>query len=505
MINFLPNDPLATDQMPLRQQQARPNRPNDRAGFTFFDEVPEQQYDVGTDEFLFWQCREAALAAVENWENLNGNLSEWARTGKKLELSQNFDDPDFTGPRKLNAFYDGSGLRFFIFERADGSKIFSGISTDTVAHETGHALLDTLRPEFFSSNFPEVGAFHESFADCNALLTVLADKPTRQAVLQQSADLGQTNFVESLSEYLSDAIQRQFGNVSASKPRHALNQFQWKLPSALPAGSFQDPPELLSREGHSFSRVFTGCFYDTLRNIFTASDGGDEAALAAAVRTTGLLLLAAVKAAPHTPRFFSAVGRAMLLADQDQNNAANQDAIRSAFEGHNVLLGTSPIAPTAVLDGPAPSVLKESAKLAVATVRDIRERLRAPAGAKLSIAPHSMFGSKIAKAVYHREIRLGALDKRLKGIVALATETVLVGASGDRAAVVGAMPESNQSEDEVIAFVETLLSHDKIDLGGKRKKPAVTSEELPYGVTHVIRTKASKKILTRVRYFCRCH
>jgi hypothetical protein len=350
-----------------------------------------------------------------------------------------------------------------------------------------------------------VGAFHESFADCNALLTVLADKPTRQAVLQQSADLGKTNFVESLSEYLSDAIRRQFGNVSASKPRHALNQFQWKLPSALPAGSFNDPPELLSREAHSFSRVFTGCFYDTLRNIFTASGGGGEAALEAAARTTALLLIAAVKAVPHTPRFFSAVGRGTLLADQDQNNGANQDAIRSAFEGHNVLLGTSPIAPTAVLDGPAPRLLKESAKLGVATVRDIRQRLRAAAGAKLSIVPHALFRSKVAEAVYHREIGLGALDKRLKGVIALAAETVLVGASGDRAAVVGAMPEANQSEDEVMAFVETLLSHDKIELPGKHGKAAVADEELPYGVTHVIRTQRSKKVLTRVRYFCPCH
>ena len=81
---------------------------------------------------------------------------------------------------------------------------------------------------------------------------------------------------------------------------------------------------------------------------------------------------------------------------------------------------------------------------------------------------------------------------------------VLVGASGDRAAVVGAIPEQNQSEDEVAAFVETLLSHDKIDLRRKDKKAGRADEKLPYGVTHVIRTKGSKKVLTRVRYFCGC-
>lgn len=64
-INFLPNDPLAVDQMPLRKQDARPDRPSSRAGFTLFNAVPEKLYDEGTDEFLFWQCREAA--AVENW------------------------------------------------------------------------------------------------------------------------------------------------------------------------------------------------------------------------------------------------------------------------------------------------------------------------------------------------------------------------------------------------------------------------------------------------------
>jgi hypothetical protein len=501
-INFLPNDPLATDHMPLRHQEARANRPSNRAGFAFFNQVPEQRYDVGTNEFLFWQCREAALAAVENWESLNGNLTEWARTGKKLELSQDFVDPEFTGPRKLNAFYDGTGLRFFVFEQADGIKIFSGISTDTVAHETGHALLDTLRPEFLTvGNFVEIAAFHEGFADCYALLTVLADKPTRQAVLAQSPDLG-PNFVETLSEYLSDAIRRQFGNVSPSKPRQALNQFKWKLPSALPAGDFNDPPELLSREAHNFSRVFTGCFYDTLRNIFNASGGGDEAKLAATARTAGLLLIAAAKSAPNTPRFFSAMGRAMLLADQDQNDGANQNAIRSAFEGHDVLLGTSPVAPTAVLDGVAPSVLKTSAKLAAATVKDIKERLHATS---LAVVPHSMFGSKLAAAIHHRDITLGTLDKRLKGVVAIASETVLVGASGARAAVMGAMPEVNQSEDEVRAFVETLLTHDKIDWDGTKNKPRRKDKDLPYGVTHVVRSKGGKKILTRVRYFCGCH
>src|SRR5262249_31710890 len=157
----------------------------------------------------------------------------------------------------------GTGVRFFDFN--DGTQTtFSGNSTDTVSHEVGHALLDSVRPELFQSMLPEVNAFHEAFGDCMAILTALSDQPTRAALLAASPDLGAKNFVEATSEYLSAAIRRQFGNVAPSLPRRALNNDKWQLPSTLPPGAFEDPPELLSREPHSFSRVFSGCFYDVL-------------------------------------------------------------------------------------------------------------------------------------------------------------------------------------------------------------------------------------------------
>src|SRR5262245_61932849 len=131
-INFIPNDPLAIGELPLAQKDPRPNRPAGRAGFTLSGSVAEGLYNQDTKEFTFWQCREAALAAVEAWEALDGNLMAWARTGKKLELSPDFDDSDFTGHRRLNAFYDGEGLRFFTDDGVD-PPVFSGSSTDTVA------------------------------------------------------------------------------------------------------------------------------------------------------------------------------------------------------------------------------------------------------------------------------------------------------------------------------------------------------------------------------------
>ncbi|HLL99620.1 MAG TPA: hypothetical protein VK400_01080, partial [Pyrinomonadaceae bacterium] len=101
-INFIPNDPLALSALPLRRKDARRNRPAGRAGFTFVNQVNQGLYEPGTPGFLFWQCREAALAALEVWEALNGNLTAWARSApdrKKLVLYHN-------AGVDLNAYYD---------------------------------------------------------------------------------------------------------------------------------------------------------------------------------------------------------------------------------------------------------------------------------------------------------------------------------------------------------------------------------------------------------------
>jgi len=237
-INFIPNDPLALSASPMRTQNARKNRPPGRAGFTFVNAPKEGLFNPGTPEFLFWQAREAALAALEVWEALNGNLKEWARSTpdrKKLVLKQNAGND-------LNAFYDGNSLSFFEFT-AGSKTTFSGGSTDVVAHEAGHALLDTIRPDLWSSNLTEPNAFHEAFGDCVALLTCLFDQETRVALLKESPDLGKANFVEALAEELSDMVRIAIGkNHPAAAPRHALNNFKWQLPTTLPTNG---PPDVL--------------------------------------------------------------------------------------------------------------------------------------------------------------------------------------------------------------------------------------------------------------------
>jgi hypothetical protein len=514
-INFIPNDPNAVKDMAIRKQSARPDRPAGVAGFNLEPHKPEGEFAKGSLDFLFWQSREAALATLEAWEAFAGSLTKWGRSTnpRRIDLSTRFqDDPDMVGSMRLNAYYDGQGLRFFDFDNGTET-IFSGISTDTVSHECGHALLDSQRPELFASNMPEVNAFHEAFGDCVAMLTALADRATRIKLLQVTSDLSKPNFVESSSEYLSAAVRKQFGNVSPSKPRRGLNTFKWQLPSTLPAGDFKDPPEKLSREAHNFSRVFSGAFYDTLRFIFSSGGGHDEAALAAAATTCGKLLVDAVRQTPETARYFQAIGRAMVKADDKFNGGANRENIGKAFSGHGIMLGSAAMtAPTAALAGPAPKVLKMSASLAPSTLTDLRSRIGAKKGSKLTVRSLAMLGDGVVEAVHKREVSLGSLDNRLRGVVAFAAEPVLVGHSGARAAVLGALPEPNRTEDEVNAFVETLLANGCIALGGKPAAKAAKKSLVAMSAaaksnnvaTHVIKSVGGKKVLTRIRFLCGC-
>jgi Fungalysin metallopeptidase (M36) len=491
-INFIPNDPAAGSTGPaIRVKNPRPNRPASKSGFTFTGASPEGTAAPVTPQFLFWQCREAALAAVEAWEASAGAHTKWQGNRKKLPLRQD------TG-EDLNAFYDRASFSFF-HQAVGGTTFFSGASTDVVAHETGHGLLDSVRPEFFDVNFLEVGAFHEAFGDCIAILTALGDQETRQKLLAVTTDLRKRNFVESTAEELSKGIGKLIPGHNAAEPRHAFNTFKFQLPTSLPDNG---GPGVLINEVHSFGMIFTGCFWDLIANLFGASTSKTEAALLTAAQLAGEILIAGGKAAVVTPRFLQSVGRGMMLADQSLHGGANQDHIRDAFKRHDILVGTSvTLVPSMALAGNAP----KGASLGAATRRDLVKRLDGGRGAKLRVGAMNVFGTRVVNVVHTRDVPLGGLDDRLKGVVAVAHEQVLVGGSGGRAAIMGALPHAEDTDAEVKSFVESLLKHGRIELGGKsKKKGLVASVNRGGDTTHAIKTEGGKKVLRRIRFRCEC-
>jgi hypothetical protein len=495
-INFIPNDPLAGAAAPAqRVKSKRANRPASRAGFTFSNQAPEGLFIPGTPEFLFWQCREAGLAALQAWEACVGTQKQWQGARTKLLLLQDEGED-------INAFYDRDSFSFFHMA-IGGKTFFSGVSTDVVAHEVGHGLLDAIRPDLWDAPFLETGAFHEAFGDCVAVLTALNDIETRRKLLKMTKTLRARNFVESTAEELSDGIRRLQATHNAAEPRHAFNNFKFQIPETLPDDG---GPGKLINEVHSFGMLFSACFYDLISGIFADQSTKTEAKLLASAKTAGALLVEGARTAPIVARFFQSVGRAMVLADDRMNGGANRARIGAAFQRHNIMLGSNAlIAPTAALAGRPPAA-RGAANLSPATRKDLLERLGAASGSRLAVDRVDMGGRSLLRATHRQQVALGSLDSRLKGVTIAAQVPVIVGVSGAMPAVMGAMPESVSTDREVHRFVESLLNHGQIEFGGGQPRAAMAAGRRTKPVsreTHRVKTVGGKKVLERVRFHCR--
>jgi hypothetical protein len=103
--------------------------------------------------------------------------------------------------------------------------------------------------------------------------------------------------------------------------------------------------------------------------------------------------------------------------------------------------------------------------------------------------------TRLLEAVHRRPVELTGLARKLKGVVAMAPESLVVGASGAAAAAFSALPDVEATVGEVRAFVASLVARDLIAFDAA--EAAASSR-----ATHVIRTLGGKKVLMRLRFAC---
>lgn len=501
MINFIPNDPLAVDDLPIRQVAARPDRPAGRAGIKVSGNVAEGRYQPDDPNFVPWQARQAAILALEAWEDVLGKpLSSWSQEAVNPASLLLLPDAD----EDINAYYDRETLSFF-HKKVGATTTYSGASADVVAHEAGHGILDALRPDLWAVNMLEVGGFHEGFGDVTAILTALSDRPTREKLLAVSPNLGTANFVEATAEQLADTARKVFGaGFSAAKPRRALNTFQWQLPQTLPKNG---GPDVMIAEVHSLARIISGCFYDVLRAIFAASGTQTQAALWTATKTAAALFYEAARTAPAVPRFFRAVGRSMVLADDTLNGGAHRTLIGQAFNDHGLALGAQALlAPELALAGNSPKKRRNVIHVEPKTIADLRGLVGAGNRAAASVNLVEIGGQSMASVAIRDEVALDKVDKRLAGVVAAVESVALVGASGGSAALMSA-PRAGAANDEVLDFVSSLVAHDQIAFTvpktpRKRAVAAAPTDQEAGRATHAVKRRRGKQELQRVRFAC---
>lgn len=108
------------------------------------------------------------MRVLARFERALGRRVGWSFLGHQLTVAPHaFTD--------LNAYYskDDRAL-FFGYYPGDQGRVFTCLSHEVIAHETTHALVDGLRPNYTNPSSPDQAAFHEGFADIVALLSVLS-------------------------------------------------------------------------------------------------------------------------------------------------------------------------------------------------------------------------------------------------------------------------------------------------------------------------------------------
>jgi hypothetical protein len=236
-----------------------------------------------------------------------------------------------------NAFYDrDSGtINFFHFrDKKTGGIIFTGNSMEIVAHETGHALLDSLKPHYLDWT-RESMAIHEAFGDVTGMLTSLQNKGVTDTFLRETGgDFRKENVIARMGE------QMGLGLYARPYTKLAINSFTYSDPLSLPE---KPPPGELGGESHSFSQVLVGAVYDIMEGIFTLhrSEGlPPEEALAAARDAVGELFYKGVDCAPQWNPKYRGIALGMLNADEKAEKGKYRDILLTVFRKRKILKDT---------------------------------------------------------------------------------------------------------------------------------------------------------------------
>lgn len=277
---------------------------------------------------------------IKFFEEGTGHSISWSFKRDQIDIHPDKDE-------MLNAYYqpgDGSLNFFHATDPVTKQVVFSGHSGEVVSHETGHAILDSIRPAYIYNWRPDAGGFHESFGDMMGLLRACQDDRTLAKIVEQTGgDMTKPNVAAELGEELGTTINNTVGaNVTGGNyTRNAINKLVWADPKTLPKNP-KDPNELGS-EVHNYSRVFTAGFYD----IFTGLVNENRAAgmePAQAIREAsneGLRILGrAVENAPKLDPTFASIAKAFVTSDQKLNEGKHADLITKCFKDRKILPST---------------------------------------------------------------------------------------------------------------------------------------------------------------------
>ncbi|WP_332878150.1 hypothetical protein [Massilia sp. S19_KUP03_FR1] len=229
-------------------------------------------------------------------------------------------------PNVMNAFYSRAQgcLKFGDFiPTGQKERVYTCRSFDIVSHETGHAVLDGLKPNWLlADNPPQTGGLHESFGDLTAIFLALAQLDQCEAVIAQTkARLHDKTFLADIAEQFGLSLGTTTGL------RNADNNL-----TLSDAGN----------EVHALSQVFTGAIYDILADLFAFERNPaleDDAAVLHRVGAylRGLVLRSLIAAPDRAATYADVVVQMHALVARDAKPPDYASFIRDRFSAREVV------------------------------------------------------------------------------------------------------------------------------------------------------------------------
>ncbi len=228
-----------------------------KRGF-YEDQNAKNVYDYRGDEIY-----SSAFMQVSTFATVLKTLDLFdEKRGMGRPLTWAFNSPQLLViPRageKVNAFYQrGShSLQFFYFpsEEEEDKLVYSCLSRDIVAHETGHAIIDGIAPHLMDAPSPQSLAIHEALADIIAMLVAFRSHNLAAYILEKTH-----GSIKDISEF--STIAEEFGQARGHQEglRNLLNKKNLDRSDRKNC--------VRSVEPHELSQVLSGALYDLMVRI----------------------------------------------------------------------------------------------------------------------------------------------------------------------------------------------------------------------------------------------
>jgi len=220
------------------------------------------------------------MQTIENFEKALGRKIIW-RSHKEWKNGHTNKNKEFVRQLRVyphamleaNAFYDADkvALLFGYFQAGSkiqgsnfpGGVVFTCLSPDIVAHETTHAILDSILPRYLENTNPDVPAFHEAFADIVALLQRFSNTKLLEHQLEQTRGrLDEYNIMGELATQFGQALETGRGALRSAIGNYDKKTGKWKRIEPDPA----DYQNIF--EAHDRGAILVATVFDAFMRLY---------------------------------------------------------------------------------------------------------------------------------------------------------------------------------------------------------------------------------------------